>query len=211
MLRKLFVTSAMCALAFGAAPATASADWVITPFVGWNFGGSADVNNAIAGTSFSNQFEHKIDYGVSVAQMGAGIFGWEADFGYSPNFFETGTATNNAFDFTNDSNVTTLTGNLIVGAPLGGHGSSIRPYAVGGVGLVRTNVQDAGKFFDVNTKNDFGFDLGGGVMGYFSQNVGVRGDIRYFRSFNGSNDNPTGLGLSNFHFWRGSVGVSFKF
>jgi len=211
MLKKLFVTSAMCAMAVAAAPRTASADWVITPFVGWNFGGSADVNNAIAGTSFSNQFEHKINYGVSVAQMGAGILGWEADFGYSPNFFETGTASNNAFDFTNDSNVTTLTGNIIAGAPIGGHGGSIRPYAVGGVGLVRTNVQDAGGFFDVSTKNDFGFDLGAGVMGYFAQNIGIRGDVRYFRSFNGSNDNATGLGLSAFHFWRGSVGVSFKF
>jgi opacity protein-like surface antigen len=212
MLKKLLVTSAICATAFMAAPATASADWVVTPFVGWNFGGSADVNTATAGTLFSNQFEHKIDYGVSVAQMGAGIIGWEADFGYSPNFFETGNATNNAFDFTNDSNTTTLTGNVIVGAPLGGHGGSIRPYAVGGVGLIRTNVQDAAGFFqDVTSKNDFGFDLGAGVMGYFAQNVGIRGDVRYFRSFNGSNDNPTGLGLSNFHFWRGSVGVSFKF
>jgi opacity protein-like surface antigen len=211
MLKKLLVTSAMCATAFMAAPATASADWVLTPFVGWNFGGSADVNSAIAGTAFSNQFEHKIDYGISVAQMGAGIIGWEADFGYSPNFFETGTATNNAFDFTNDSNVTTLTGNLIVGAPVGGHGGSIRPYAVGGVGLIRTNVQDAAGFFDVTTKNDFGFDVGAGVMGYVAQNVGIRGDVRYFRSFNGSSDNATGLGLSSFHFWRGSVGVSFKF
>ncbi len=211
MVKKLFVTSAMCAAAFMWAPATASADWVITPFVGWNFGGAADVNSALAGSAFSNQFEHKIDYGVSVAQMGAGIIGWEADFGYSPNFFETGTATNNAFDFTNDSNVTTLTGNVIIGAPLGGHGSSIRPYAVGGVGLIRSNVQDAAGFFDVTTKNDFGLDVGGGVMGYFAQNVGIRGDVRYFRSFNGSSDNATGLGLSNFHFWRGSVGVSFKF
>ncbi|HTL44977.1 MAG TPA: outer membrane beta-barrel protein [Vicinamibacterales bacterium] len=212
MVKKLLVTSAMCAAAFMAAPATASADWVITPFVGWNFGGSADVNNGVTGTAFSNQFEHKIDYGVSVAQMGAGIIGWEADFGYSPNFFETGTASNNAFDFTNDSNVTTLTGNVIVGAPLGGHGGSIRPYAVGGVGLIRTNVQDAAGFFqDVTSKNDFGFDIGAGVMGYFAQNVGIRGDVRYFRSFNGSSDNVTGLGLSNFHFWRGSVGVSFKF
>jgi opacity protein-like surface antigen len=211
MLKKMFVTTAMCAVALAAAPATASADWVITPFVGWNFGGAADVNNAFAGASFENKFEHKINYGVSLAQMGAGIIGWEADFGYSPNFFETGTASNNAFDFTNDSNVTTLTGNVIVGAPLGGYGGSIRPYAVGGVGLIRTNVQDTAGFFDVNTKNDFGFDVGAGVMGYFTQNVGIRGDVRYFRSFQGSDENATGLGLSNFHFWRGSLGVSFKF
>ena len=209
--RKLFVTAAICAVGLAAAPRNASADWTLTPFIGGNFSGSADVNNATAGTSFSNKFEHKLDYGVSLAGMGSGIFGFEVDFGYSPNFFETGTASNNAFDFTNDSNVTTLTGNLIVGAPIGGHGGQVRPYAVGGVGLIRTNVQDAGQFFDVASKNDFGMDLGAGVMGFFSQNVGVRGDIRYFRSFQGSSDNATGLGLSNFHFWRGTVGVSFKF
>lgn len=211
MLKKWLVTSAICAFALAALPRTASADWIITPFVGWNFGGSADVNNSVAGVSFENKFEHKINYGLSLSQMGAGIIGWDIDFGYSPNFFEAGTASNNAFDFTNDSNVTTLTGNVIVGAPLGGHGGSIRPYAVGGVGLIRTNVQDAGEFFDVQTKNDFGFDLGAGVMGFVAQNVGIRGDVRYFRSFNGSEDNPTGLGLSGFHFWRGSVGVAFKF
>ncbi len=209
--RKLFVTAAMCAAAIAASPRSASADWTLTPFIGGNFGGSADVNNAVAGTSFENKFEHKLDYGASLAGMGAGIFGFEVDFGYSPNFFETGTASNNAFDFTNDSNVTTLTGNLIVGAPIGGHGGQIRPYAVGGVGLIRTSVQDAGQFFDVSSKNDFGLDVGGGVMGFFSQNVGIRGDLRYIRSFRGDSDNVTGLGLSNFHFWRGSVGVSFKF
>jgi opacity protein-like surface antigen len=208
--RKMCVTAAICAVALAAAPRSASADWVVTPFIGWNFSGSADVQGN-GGASFSNQFEKKLDYGVSLASMGAGAVGFEVDFGYSPNFFETGTATNNAFDFTNDSNVVTLTGNVIVGAPIGGHGGSIRPYAVGGVGLIRSNVQDAAHVFDVSSKNDFGFDLGAGVMGFFSQNVGLRGDFRYFRSFQGSSDNATGLALSNFHFWRGSAGVTFKF
>jgi opacity protein-like surface antigen len=194
-----------------AAPRNASADWVLTPFVGWNFNGSADVNGD-GGSSFSNKFEKKLDYGVSLAAMGAGAVGFEVDFGYSPNFFETGTASNNAFQFTNDSNVTTLTGNAIVGIPIGGkRGGSVRPYVVGGVGLIRTNVTDATGFFDANTKNDFGFDVGGGVMGFFNSNVGLRGDVRYFRTFNGSTDNVTGLGLSDFNFWRGSVGVSLKF
>jgi opacity protein-like surface antigen len=207
--RKLIVTTAICAAALAAAPRTASADWTLTPFIGTNFSGSADVNNPAAGTSFNNSFEHKLNYGLSLAGMGSGIFGGEIDFGYSPNFFETNGG-NNGIDLTNDSNVTTLTGNLIVGAPIGGY-AQIRPYAVGGVGLIRTKVQDAGQFFDVRSKNDFGFDVGAGVMGFFTPNVGVRGDVRYFRSFQGSDDNVTGLGLSNFHFWRGSVGVSFKF
>jgi opacity protein-like surface antigen len=200
----------MVTVALVAAPRTASADWTLTPFVGWNFGGSADVNGT-GGSSAGNKFEKKIDYGVSLAAMGAGAVGFEVDFGYSPNFFETGTAGNNDFQFTNDSNVTTLTGNAIVGIPIGGKGGSVRPYVVGGVGLIRTNVQDAAQLFSVNTKNDFGYDVGGGVMGFFSSNIGLRGDVRYFRGFNGSSDNVTGLGVSDFHFWRGSVGVSFKF
>ena len=72
-------------------------------------------------------------------------------------------------------------------------------------------MEDVGGLFDVASKNDFGFDVGGGVMGFFSQNVGIRGDVRYFRSFSGSSDNLTGLAVSDFNFWRGSVGVSFKF
>jgi opacity protein-like surface antigen len=209
--RKSLVTVSFALAALVAGTRPASADWTLTPFVGWNFGGSADVNGS-GGTSAGNKFEKKIDYGVSLAAMGGGAVGFEVDFGYSPNFFETGTAGNNDFRFTNDSNVTTLTGNAIVGIPIGGkRGGSVRPYVVGGVGLIRTNVQDAAELFSVNTKNDFGFDVGGGVMGFFSSNVGLRGDVRYFRGFNGSSDNVTGLGVSDFHFWRGSVGVSFKF
>lgn len=212
-LRRMVVVG-VAALSMTAVSGTAWADWIVTPFVGWNFGGSADVSGCVAdqcGVSTSDKFEHKIDYGVSLATMGAGIAGFEFDVGYSPNFFATDTASNNAFRFTNTSNVVTVMGNLILGAPIGGHGASIRPYAVGGVGLIRTNVQDFEQTFSVNTKNDFGFDLGAGVMGFFSDAVGLRGDIRYLRAFTGSNSNVTGLGLSNFRFWRGSVGVAFKF
>lgn len=206
--RKWLLTGIAVSGMMMAAPRPASADWTVTPFVGWNSGGSADVSGS-DGTTRTSKFEHRADYGVSVTGMGKGIIGGEIDFSYSPNFFETGNTNADGFTFTNDSNVTTLTGNLIVGVPVGGHGAQIRPYAVGGVGLIRSNVQDAGGFFDVSTKNDFGFDVGGGVMGFFSQNVGLRGDVRYFRGFRGSSDNTTGLGLSNF--WRTSIGVAFKF
>ena len=207
---KRLLTAAIATAAIGMAPRPASADWTITPFVGWNTGGSADVNGS-DGTTRTSKFEHKIDYGVSIAGMGNGAIGAEFDLGYSPNFFETGTTNGDGFDFTNDSNVLTAMGNVIVGIPVGGHGGSIRPYAVGGVGLIRTNVQTVGDVFDVRTKNDFGFDVGGGVMGFFAQNVGLRGDIRYFRSFSGSDDNFTGIGVSDFNFWRASAGVTFKF
>jgi len=207
--RKWLLSAAVVTAACVAAPRSASADWTITPFVGWNSGGSADVSGANSSTVTST-FDHKVDYGVSLTGMGAGVIGGEIDFGYSPNFFAN-TSGSNGVQFASSSNVTTLTGNLIVGVPVGGHGAQIRPYAVGGVGLIRSNVQDAAGLFAVNTKNDFGFDVGGGVMGFFTQNVGLRGDVRYFRGFRGTSDNTVGLGVSNFNYWRTSIGVSFKF
>ena len=209
--RRWLVTGSLVAVASMASPRAASADWVLTPFVGWNFNGSADVNGS-GGDSVSNKFEHKIDYGASLTGMGAGVFGFELDFGYSPNFFQTNTG-GDGFDLASNSNVTTLTANAILGVPVGGqHGASVRPYVVGGVGLIRSNVGDVGDLFDAQSKNDFGFDVGGGVMGFFNSNVGLRGDVRYFRSFQGGDSGSlTGFALGNLNFWRGSVGVSFKF
>ena len=203
--RNWLVTAAMVAVASAVAPGTASADWTLTPFVGVNFGGSAGVNGT-GGTAFSGTFEKKLDYGASLTGMGAGPLGFEVDFGYSPNFFETSPSAT-GFRFTNTSNVTTLTGNVVVG----GHSGAVRPYAVAGVGLLRSNVQDVAQVFSAHTKNDFGLDVGGGLMGFFAKNVGLRGDLRYFRGFRGTTDNRAGLGLSDFRFWRGSVGLSFKF
>src|SRR6187402_1459932 len=166
--RKWLVTAGMIAAVSIAAPRNASADWVFTPFVGWNFGGTADV--AADGVGLDNELEQKINYGFSLAGMGGGVFGVELDLGYSPNFFKTETG-NGDFGPTSDSSMTTLTG-----IPIGGTtGGSVRPYLVGGVGLIRSDVGDVGDFFDVRTKNDFGFDVGGGVMGFFNSNVGIRG------------------------------------
>lgn len=207
LMRKWLGITAVFAVVSFAVPQTAAADWVFTPFVGWNFGSSADVTGT-GGPGFKDKFEKKIDYGASLMGMGGGPVGFEIDFGYSPNFFETST-TASGFQFASSSNVTTLMGNLVVGAKSG----AVRPYVVGGVGLLRTRVQDVDETFDVSSKNDFGLDVGGGVMGFFSENVGLRGDIRYFRGFRGTSDddNPTGIALGDFKFWRGSLGVSFKF
>ena len=206
MCNRKWCLTAVLAVALAAVPGTASADWTFTPFLGVNFGGSADVNSGSSGSNTASKFERKIDYGASLAKTGSGPIGFEIDFGYSPNFFETGTGAS-GFDFTNDSNVTTLTGNLLIGA----HSGPIRPYVVGGVGLIRTNVQDLGGLFSATSKNDFGMDVGGGVTGFFSDSVGLRGDVRYFRSFRGTTDNASGITLGDFKFWRASLGVSVKF
>ena len=188
-------------------PTSASADWLFTPYVGGLFGGSANFSDF---DDTDDEIEQRMTFGASIGFMGAGIIGAEADFGFAPNFFQDTVGPGN-FKF-GDSNLFTAMGNLIIGAPIGGQsGGGIRPYVTGGAGVIRAKIT-ANTFFNELTTTDFGINLGGGVIGFFSDNVGVRGDLRYFRALQ---DNEPGsgdldLGLGDFKFWRGTVGVNFR-
>ena len=189
VIKSLLIASATAVVL---APVPARADGFFIPWVGSAFGSSIQNGQAAIG--------------VSGGAMGAGIIGGEADFGWSPSFFGTKT------DFGNNT-VMNLMGNVILGIPVGGqHGAGVRPYVVGGLGLVRTQI-DGGTVAHVSSSdNMFGWDAGGGVMGYFSEHVGLRGDVRYLRA---TSDLKTGvttldLGGNQLHFWRASVGVVFR-
>jgi opacity protein-like surface antigen len=185
----------------------ARGDWLFTPYIGMNFGGDADFGDV---GDFEDNFEKKVVFGGSAAWMGAGVIGAEVDFGWSPNFFEMTTGDDD-FDF-GESNLTTLMGNVIVGAPVGGtSGRGVRPYGAVGVGLMRSAVGTSELLGDL-TANDFGFNIGAGVVGFFSDHVGLRGDVRYFRSFeDNESDRDLDLGVSDFSLWRATVGVTFRF
>src|SRR5512145_1194327 len=175
--RKFIITIVLGVAGLIAAPATASADWLLTPFIGANWGGSANFGDF---DDFDDEFEQRVNFGASLGFMGAGVIGLEFDLGFAPNFFET-TAGEGNFEF-GDSNVTTLMGNLLIGVPLGGQsGPGLRPYGLAGVGLIRSHIDDAGDLFDVDS-NSWGFNVGAGILAFFGDNVGLRGDVRYFRS-----------------------------
>jgi opacity protein-like surface antigen len=186
-------------------PGSASAqDWFFTPFIGANFGGNANFADF---DDFDDEVERRLDFGATLGWAGPGVVGFEVDFGYSPNFFED-TAGDANFEF-GDSNVTTLMANILFTAP-NQFGAGIRPYGSGGLGLMRSHIS-GGDFFDDLSTNDFGFNIGGGVQGYFNENIGLRGDIRYFRALTDDEpDNEFDLALSEFDFWRGTVGVTFR-
>lgn len=194
MLKKWAV---MAALALALSPAVASADWLFTPNIGAGFGGSASGRQHLT-------------YGASIGFMGAGVFGWEADLSYTPEFFE-GDDDDPDLLNTGDSNVTSIMGNILIGVPIGGQsGAGVRPYLAAGAGLLQTRVQDADALFEVDN-NDFGINVGGGVMGFATDNVGFRGDVRYFRGFGEDTTNERfDVDLSDFDFWRATVGVTFR-
>jgi opacity protein-like surface antigen len=169
-------------------PASARAEGYVSPWAGVQFG--SDVANGRGG------------FGVNAGGMGAGIIGGEVSFGFSPSFF------GSQNDFGNNT-VLDLMGNVIVGVPVGGtRGGGFRPYVTGGMGLIRTQI-DGGNVFNVaSSGNHFGYNLGGGVMGFFSNHVGARGELRYLRTLDG--DVVNGLDLGGFHFWRFSAGVVIR-
>lgn len=208
-LRKLFISSCVAMIVTVAAPKAASADWLFTPWVGINWGTTIDFNESFG--DFEDELEKRGTFGASLAYMGAGAVGFEIDFGWSPNFFESTEGDAN-FDY-GDNNLTTLMANLIVGAPIGGQsGMGIRPYAAGGLGIISPRLDDPDDLFE-DVGNNWGFNVGGGIAGFFTDNVGLRGDVRYFRTLQNDDDDEDDIDidLGSFSFWRGSVGVTFRF
>ena len=197
--RTLLMISAL-ALAL---PVSASAqNWFVSPFVGANFGGSASFGEF---PDSDDEVERRLDFGATVG-WNPNVVGFEVDFGWSPNFFED-TAGDRNFEF-GDSNVTTFMGNLLISAPAG---TGLRPYVSSGLGLIRANISSGTNLFNDLSTNDLGVNIGGGVNGQFTDNVGIRGDLRYFRSLQDSEpDNDLDLSLGNFDFWRGTVGLTFR-
>jgi len=62
-LRKVVIAAAVVLAVSAAAPTKASADWLLTPFLGSTFGGNADVADVSGGT-FADEFDQKINYGA---------------------------------------------------------------------------------------------------------------------------------------------------
>jgi opacity protein-like surface antigen len=193
--RRWFLAVLFAAIFLFAGTRPAHAEGFISPFIGYNFGGDSGCPAVL------NCQDKRTDWGVSLGAVGS-IVGFEAEFGYTKNFFgETSTQT---------SNVLTFMGNFMVAPKIG----PVQPYGLVGTGLIRTEVQTLGT--TSSDQNQIGWDIGGGLMVFFGQHVGIRGDIRYFHSFqvlDSFNLPSLGLGLSGqkLDYGRAAGAVVFKF
>lgn len=176
-------------------PAPARADWLFTPSIGATFG--ADTNG----------HEH-FTYETAIGWMGGGALGWEADLAFTPEFFE---GDDNDFDFDGGSNVVSAMANVIIGMPFGGQrDAGFRPYLTGGLGMLQTEARTNDDLFHVDN-SEFGFNVGGGALGFFTDHIGLRGDVRYLRSFvDPVEDNEFDIAVGNFDYWRGVAGLTFR-
>jgi hypothetical protein len=187
-LSRLALLSVLCVVLM---PRYARADGFITPYIGFNYGG--DSANCISAT---NCDEHRLDWGVAFGTM-HGIFGFEEDIGYAPDFF--GTTTTGR-----ESGVLTVMSNLMILIPAG----PIQPYVVGGLGLIRPHVKLDSSALSVD-QNTLGYDVGAGINIYPLHGLGLRGDIRHLHTLQ---DITLGVFQNeSLDFWRASAGLTFRF
>jgi len=182
------------AIVFVGAPMLARAEGFVVPWIGTSFS---------QGPDFPAASSQRPSFGAALGTIGGGgIFGVDIDVGYTPSFFgpSSGSLGNNS--------LITAMADLILGLPIesrGGKGA--RPYASIGSGLIRSQTNTSGPA----NANNFGWNGGGGVMGNFSSHVGLRGDLRYFRTVNNTTvANTISLSPGSFHFWRASVGLILR-
>jgi hypothetical protein len=191
--------AAFCVLAAGRA---ARADIIVTPFVGKTFAAQT-----ILQTSETGVDERKWIFGASATWLSSGILGAELDLGYAPRFFDAGRLINRP-----GSNVTTLTGNVVLAAPLSVTRESLRPYLSVGLGLLHVGVDDLIGLTTID-RNLAALSVGGGAIGFLTERTGLRFDVRRIRSLSSGVDLDSTSTASEprLGFWRATVGVALRY
>ena len=188
-------------VAWAAAPA--HAQWVVTPSLGVNVSGTVEHSKGGPGAS--------VDY------LG-GRLGVEFDFQRYQHFFKdseivpldpaappncTGPVTGAGARCTDiDTDAMSFMVNAVMPIQTS---AKWRPYGTAGLGVIRawTNEED-------RDQNNFGFNVGGGLMYSLSRRVGLRGDLRYFRALVDENKRE-GVYFRDYDYLRVSVGVALAF
>ena len=197
-----FTLLAVTVVAWTAAPATALAQFLVTPYVAANVTG--DVEHGKGGP------------GVSVGYLGDRL-GFEFDLARYQHFFKDSEvfplspaappncqpgASSACTDI--DTDAIGFSGNVVL--PIRIHAAAKwHPFGSAGLGVIRgwTNEED-------RAQNNLAFNVGGGVTYLLNTRLGLRGDLRYFRALVDDNK-PDGIRVTDYGFMRASVGVTFRF
>lgn len=184
-------------------PSPATADWLLSPFVGLRFGVDTTLFFAFEGTD-----KNKFLWGVSSGFLSDDVLGVEVDFSYVPGFFESDDAV-----ITASSRVIALSGNLIFTVPLSATSYGLRPYVTGGFGLLHARsvgVGNIGDVLDIDS-NFLAVNIGGGAIGPVSPRSSVRFDLRHVRSMTTDEDAVVNAPGTQLSFWRATVGLTIRF
>jgi hypothetical protein len=198
------------------APTTTYYPWVASAFIGSSF--STSSNTLEQTLNSNNNVPAGLTYGGQVGYLWHGIVGGEFIFDRAPDV---------GFDsifLATQPHVNSYMGNVIGAYPMGADGR-YQPYVSGGFGSIGIHTElfalpdGVGNRVQVESnENRWGANLGGGAYAYVNR-FGVRGDVRWFKASGSSNDifdanTPADVMaralLSDLSFWRGTVGLAFR-
>jgi opacity protein-like surface antigen len=174
------------------APGAVYAQGFISPFIGYDFGGDSGCRE-ITGCD-----DKKLNVGVAAGALGR-VLGAELEFAYANDFFGDIPGVS--------SSVLTLMGNVMLSPRFG----PVQPYGLVGLGLIKSHVEISAASLLDSDNNDFGWDIGGGLIVFLGRHVGVRGDIRYFHAFQDIEILGLSLDQTKLDFGRAAAGVVFRF
>ena len=187
-------------VAWTAAPA--HGQWLVTPYLGGNVAGDVELG--------------KGGPGVSVGYLGDRL-GFELDVQRYQHFFKDAdvvpldpsappNCTPGVSGPCRDINTDAIgvMGNVVLPIRIR-DATKWHPFASAGLGVVHAWTNEEGR-----SQNDFGFNVGGGMMYRLNTRVGLRGDLRYFRALVDETE-PDGVLVKDYGFLRASVGVTFGF
>jgi hypothetical protein len=186
--------AALAALLCALVPARASADFLISPYVAWTR--NADTQRWVPGGGTSAD--------VTIGWLVVG-----GDVGYGAGFFD---PEDDAFDLIASSHVLTVTGHAGAIFMPADDDARVLPYVTGGFGWMRQQARDREGLLSV-TRNDPALHFGGGVNLMVTEYLGVRVDLRNFRSLRDPFESPDPIvqELERVSFWRFALGGVLRF
>lgn len=174
----------------------------MTPMLGLTMLGSTTLSDPQAATD-----QRHWNFGGSVSWLSRGILGAEALAVWTPGFFERDDV---QVPGIRSSRTVSLMANVVVTAPQRWTEYSLRPYVSGGLGLMHIAKTDEPEGLFTVDLNVAGFNVGGGAVGFLSERVGLRFDIRYHGVLNPSDQGPISIGDANLRYVTTSVGLVFR-
>lgn len=187
------LSTALALLAIAAVPRAAVAQGFISPSYGYNFGGDAGCLTAV------DCKDKNWNWGISFGALGS-VVGFEGEITHTDKFTgETTVVT---------SKVTTYMANLMLAPKI----SIVQPFGFVGAGMIRTEAEDLVTTIS-DSESTVGWTIGGGLIIYVQRHIGLKGDIRYYHSFEATDliGFEIGSDRNKVDFGRAAFGVVFKF
>lgn len=193
-------------------PVAAQADWSLAPFLGRTFHGETTLIDHELGAEKGHWH-----FGASVTWLGAGPLGVEGLLVYTPQFFQQDDSP--VFEDVLPVNIVksrtiALMGNAVLAQPRRRDDYAPRLFVSGGFGLLHASATDFNGVTPVSV-NVPGYNLGGGMMGFFSERAGLRFDLRYFGTLKERElkpgEDPISVGPARLSYWTANVGFVLRY